>query len=132
MEIIYCAYDGTIFDDKKDCEKYEERFDKMKKEVHIYDKDFKELSFDDTGWEGKICFFKCETEESFNIFVEYFCCDVIYEYFEKLDLFFAEYDSDLFMTVRSYENSLSYNYPNTLGNSYLIAKDFQERLEKGE
>lgn len=100
MEIIYRAADGTISEDKKECEKDEEYPNKIKKEVHIYDKDFKELSFDDTYWEEKTCFFT----------------------FEELDLFFAEYDYDLFRTVRDYEKPL--------GNSYLIAKDFQEKLEE--
>ena len=124
MKIIYRADDGTDFENKDECKNHERYFDKMKKEVHIYDKYFKELSFDDVGWEEKICFFKCETEESFNFFVKIFSYDIIYEDFEKLDLFFAELDSDLFMTIKEREK--------LLGDNYYKAKEFQEKFEKGE
>lgn len=124
MEIIYRADDGTLFKDEQECKDYENHFEKIRREVHIWDKDFNEISFDDFDWEEKICFFKCETEVSFNAFIKELPWDVIYEDFEKLDLFFAELNSDIFMTIREREKSL--------GNCYHLAKKFQEKLEKGE
>lgn len=117
MEIIYRADDGTDFENEEECKKIP---DKIRKEIHLYNENFKELSFNDVGWEERICFFKCETEESFNFFVKIFPYDIMYEDFEKLDLFFAELGSDLFMTVKGREK--------LLGDNYYKAKEFQEKL----
>ena len=125
MKIIYRAYDGTNFTDKEECQKYEGLFDKMKKEVHIYDKYFKELSFDNIDWEETFYFFYCDTKESFDIFIEELSCSVVYEDSEKLDLFFFNSDNDEFMTTKEYENS----YGDT---NYRKAKEFQKNLKKGE
>lgn len=124
MKIIYRANDGTDFENEEDCQNYERYLDKIRKEIHLYNENFKELSFDDVGWEERICFFKCETEESFNFFVKIFPYDIMYKDFEKLDLFFAELGSDLFMTVKGREKLLSDNY--------YKAKEFQEKFDKGE
>lgn len=121
MEIIYRADDGTISEDKKDCKIYEEQFDKMKREVHIYDKNLKEISFNDSKWENKIQFFQCETEKSFDFLFKNFPHTIIYEKdFEKTQVFFEQEEYHHFMTIKDYENTLSRNY--------LTAK----KLEKGE
>lgn len=125
METIYRAYDGTTFKNKEECEKYEEHQNKIKSEIHIFDENFEELSFDNPHWADTFYFFKCETEESFNTFLEDFPGSVIYDDSEKLDLFFANPNSDLFMTIRYYEES-------TVSKNYLTAKEFQEKLIKGE
>lgn len=124
MEIIYRANDGTPFNDKEECERYEESLNKWRSEVHIYDKDFKELSFNDFEWEERVCFFKCETRESFNIFEKDFSWVVLYKHSEKLDLFFKDENTNFFMTTRDCENFLGYGYRR--------AKEFQEKLEKVE
>lgn len=122
MKTIYCADDGTIFSDKEECEKYEEQFDKMKREIHIYDDNLKEISFDDSNWEDKIQFFHCETEESFDFFLfEKFPYTIIYEKdFEKTQVFFEQEKYNHFITTENYEKTFDINY--------LRAK----KLEKGE
>lgn len=121
MEIIYRADDGRIFEDKEKCEKYENYTNKIKNEIHIFDENFEELSFDNPCWKDTFYFFKCETEESFNTFLKDFPGSVIYDDSEKLDLFFANPNSDLFMTIRYYEES-------TVSKNYLTAREFQEKL----
>lgn len=125
MEIIYRADDGAMFKDKKECQDYEEQFDKMRREVHIYDKNFEELSFNNIDWEEKLYFFQCDTEESFDLFTADFSCSIVYEDSEKLDLFFSELNCDKFMTTKEYENSFG-------DINYHKAKKFQEKLKKGE
>lgn len=69
-------------------------------------------------------FFKCETEESFDVFLKSLTYSDIVRYDEdskKMELFFlVSKFSGLFMTIKDYEDTLSKNY--------LTAK----KLEKGE
>lgn len=62
MEIIYRADDGTTFKNEEKCKRYEEQYEehqnKIKSEIHIFDKDFEELSFDNPHWEDTFCFFQ--------------------------------------------------------------------------
>lgn len=121
MKTIYFADDGTIFSDKKDCKIYEKQFDKMKREVHIYDKNLKEISFDDSDWEENIQFFQSETEESFDFLLEKFPYTIIYdEDSERTQIFFEEKKYNTYMTTKNYEKTFDTNYS--------MAKKF----EKGE
>lgn len=129
MKIIYRADDGTDFENEEECKNHERYPDKIRKEVHIYDEDFNELSFDIVDWKERICFFKCGTEGSFHFFVNIFPYDIIYEDFEKIDLFFRDEKTNYFMTVREREKLRGVNYRKV---NYRKAKEFQEKLEKGE
>lgn len=121
MKTIYSAYDGKIFSDKKDCKIYEKQFDKMKKEVHIYDKNLKEILFNDSDWEENIQFFQCETKESFDFLYDGFPYTIIYdEDSEKTQIFFEEKKYNTYMTTKNYEKSFDANY------------SMAKKLEKGE
>lgn len=121
MKTIYCADDGTTFENKDECEKYEEQFNKMKREVHIYDDNLKEISFDDSDWKDKTQFFQCETEESFDFLFKKFPYTIIYEKdSEKTQVFFVQEEYYHFITTKNYEETFDVNY--------LMAK----KLEKGE
>lgn len=121
MKTIYCADDGTTFENKDECEKYEKHIDKIISEIHIYDKNLKEISMNDFGWEENIHFFHCETEESFDFLFESFPYTIIMydEDDEKTQVFFENKNLG-FMSIKDYENSFD--------EQYWIAK----KLEKGE
>lgn len=121
MEIIYRADDGITFKDKEKCKKYEEHQNKIKSEIHIYDKNLKEISFNDSNWEENIQFFQCETEESFDFLYDDFPYTIIYnEDSEKTQIFFEEKKYNTYMTTKNYEKSFDTNY------------SMAKKLEKGE
>lgn len=121
MEIIYRADDGTTFENKDECKKYENHLNKMINEIHMYDKNLKKISMNDFDWKENIHFFQCETDESFDFLFESFPYTIVYEEdFEKTQIFFEEKKYDFFMTTKNYEKSFD--------TSYLMAK----KLEKGE
>lgn len=121
MKTIYCADDGTTFENEDECKKYENHFNKMISEIHLYDDNLKEISFNDSDWKDKTRFFQCETEESFDFLFKKFPYTIIYEKdFEKTQVFFEQEKYYHFVTTKNYEKSFDTNY--------LMAK----KLEKGE
>ena len=121
MEIIYRADDGTTFENKDECEKYENHFNIIISEIHLYDENLKEFSMNNFYWEEKVRFFKCDTEESFDFLLEEFPYTIIYdENSEKTQIFFEEKKYNTYMTTKNYEKSLDTNY------------SMAKKLEKGK
>ena len=116
----YYADDGKIFTDKEECQKYEKRRTKNFK-VRVWDETFEELSFNENCDINDVWFFKCETEEDFDLFTEIFPAK--YEYYpsEKTKLFFYSEYCGCFTTIEKYSEFCE--------ESYGIAKEKQKEFD---
>ena len=117
---FYYADDGKVFTDKEECQKYEKRRAKNFK-VRVWDETFEELSFNENCNFNDVWFFKCETEEDFDLFKEIFPAD--YEYYpsEKTKLFFYSERFECFTTIEKYSEFCE--------EVYRIAKEKQKEFD---
>ena len=120
MKIVYYADDGTEFNDRAECEEYENEQANARKNFksHLYDEDGDEIFLDKIDEGGTIGFFDIKTQEDLQLLMEELADKRGLTMPDDTGRWFYNYDTDRWDSYEDYEEL------------YLIMKKIFEREGK--